>query len=117
MDNRVPKAVGGIVLILVLCSCALIIAAGAIIYRASQGIPNDFLPSILPNTDSVTPALTPVLNRTPADSTTVGTLETLQNTLVPEADPYDLACRLKAVWNVRTTVQAKTYASGDTEKF
>ena len=117
MDNRVSKVVGGIVAVLVLCSCVLIIGAGAIIYRASQGIPTDFLPLIPTNTDPMPPEPTPELNRTPTDSTTVGTLEILQNTIVPEADLYDLACRLRAVCDVPTTIQAKTYAIGDQEKF
>jgi hypothetical protein len=117
MDNSVPKVVGGIVVVLVLCACALIVGAGLIIYRAVQGTPNDLFPRITPNTDSITAEPTPQLNRTPTNSTTLGTLETLQNTLVPEADPYDLACRLRSLCNIPTTVQAKNYTIGDTENF
>jgi hypothetical protein len=42
MDNRVPKVVGGIVAILVLCSCVLIIGAVVIIYRAIESNPYGF---------------------------------------------------------------------------
>jgi hypothetical protein len=58
-----------------------------------------------------------VLERTPVDTTTSSTLETLQNTLVPENDPYDLACRLRAVCSIPNTVPAKNYQLGDKENF
>jgi hypothetical protein len=115
--SSVPKVVGGIVAVLVCCACVLIIGAGAIIYRAAQGIPNA-LPSLIPPVnDSVTAAPTAVLNRTPTDSSTETTLQTLQTTIVPENDPYELACRLKNICNVSKTVPAKTYKVGDKEKF
>ena len=117
MDNSVPKVVGGIVAVLFVCACALIVGAGVIIYRAYQGIPNDIFPLMPPTNDPVSAEPTPVLNRTPTDSTTLGTLETLENTVVPESDPYDLACRLEALCNVPTTVPAKSYQIGDRENF
>lgn len=121
MDNQgsssVPKIVGAIVAILVCCSCALIVVAGVVMYRTYQGIPSA-LPTFLPPVDSpVTPAPTAVLERTPVDAATSGTLETLLDTVVPENDPYDLACRLQSVCNIPNTVPAKNYQLGDRESF
>lgn len=116
-SSTVPKVVGGIVAILVCCACALIVGAGVVMYRAYQEIPGN-LPTLLPPVnDSVTAQPAPELDRTPVDPAIGGTLETLQNTLVPENDPYELACRLQGTCGVSTTVQAKTYQVGDKEKF
>src|SRR5215217_5866978 len=117
-NSSVPKIVGAIVAILVCCACVLIIGAGVLIFRATQGIPSTFSTLIPPVDDNpITPQPTAELERTPVDPTTRTTLETLQNTLVPENDPYELACRLQAICNVSNTVQAKTYKVGDQEKF
>lgn len=117
MDRNVSRVVGGVVAVLVCCSCALIVVAGAIIFRASNGLRSNFPVFLPPSSDSVTAQPTPVLDRTPIDSSTTSTLETLQTTIVPENDPYDLACRLQALCNVPKTVQGKSYQVGDREKF
>lgn len=116
-SSAVPKLVGGIVAILVCCACALILGAGVVMYRAYQQIPGNVPTLFPPNNDSVTAEPTVELDRTPADSATVETMETLQNTLVPENDPYELACRLQGTCNVSTTVPAKNYQLGDKENF
>jgi len=59
----------------------------------------------------------PTLDQTPPESISPDTLNTLNNTLVPENDPYELACRLKGICNVPTTVQGKEYKVGDKEQF
>lgn len=116
-NSSVPKVVGGIVAILVCCACVLILGAGAILYTAGRGIPN-VLPSLIPPVhDAATAAPTPEFDRAPTDSTTATTLKTLQSAVVPENDPYDLACRLKNICNVSKTVPAKIYQVGDKEKF
>ena len=91
MDRNVSKVVGGIVAILVCCSCALIVGAAAIIFRVSNGLPSNFPVFLPPGSNSVTAQPTPALDRTPVDSSTTSTLETLRTTIVPENDPYDLA--------------------------
>ncbi|HLF73288.1 MAG TPA: choice-of-anchor J domain-containing protein, partial [Anaerolineales bacterium] len=55
--------------------------------------------------------------RPPAESLSTETLEILREALVPENDPYELACRLENICNVPKTVQGKTYQPGDKEKF
>ncbi len=117
MQNNVPKIVGGIVAILVCCSCIAIAAAGIIVYRSSQAIPLGLTQLAPPITNTVTPVPTVQINRPPVDSISTETLDTLSQALVPENDPYELACRLKAVCNVAKTVQAKSYKLGDKEKF
>jgi hypothetical protein len=92
----------------------VIAAAGVILYQASQNIPTDFP---LPPFDSGTPSPTPQVERPPADSISLDTVETLGNTLVPENNPYELACRLQKICNVPTTVPSKEYKVGDQETF
>lgn len=116
-SSALPKIIGIIVAILVCCSCIAIVAAGAFFYRAYQNTPFNLTTPFAPFENTVTPAPTVEIERTPVDSTATGTLETLQTTIVPENDPYDLACRLKARCNVSKTVQAKIYQVGDREKF
>lgn len=115
-SSSVPKIVGGIVAILVCCSCVLILGAGAVLYRAYQEVP-DFSTLVPPVGSTVTPGPTPKLERPSVDLVTSTTLETLEQTDVPENDPYELACRLLAVCNVPETVPAKSYNVGDREKF
>jgi immune inhibitor A len=116
-SSSTPKIIGAIVAILVCCSCIAIAAAGVFFYRAYQNIPFDLTPFIPPTENTVTPAPTAEMDRPPVDDISMETLETLAEAQVPENDPYELACRLQAVCNVSTTVQAKSYQVGDTEKF
>ncbi len=45
------------------------------------------------------------------------TLKTLEQSLVPENDPYELACRLHKLCNVPKIMETQPYRLGDTEKF
>ncbi len=114
-SSSTTKVVGGIVAVLLCCACVVIAAAGYIIYQAYQQIPTDF--PLPPIDDFGTPSPTPEIERPPTDSVSTETLETLGNTLVPENDPYDLACRLQSVCDVATTVPSKEYKLGDQETF
>jgi hypothetical protein len=116
-SSPVPKIVGGIVAVLVCCACIAIVAAGVIIYRSMQTIPASLTPFLPPAVNTVTPVPTVQINRPPADSISTETVTTLDQALVPENDPYELACRLKAVCSVSKTVQSKSYQVGDKEKF
>jgi hypothetical protein len=119
-SSSVPKIVGGIVAILVCCSCVLIATAGAVMYSAYQSAPNiptDFVTLISPTENTVTPAPTPQLDRPSNDLISTETVETLQQSQVPENDPYELACSFKAICNASKTVPAKLYNVGDKEKF
>jgi hypothetical protein len=111
MDSTVPKVVGGIVAILVCLSCILILGAGALIAGVLPGNRASWFPS----NDSPQPA--PQLDRTPVDPAVTSTLQTLQAIIVPENDPYYLACRLQSICDVPRTVPAKPYQLGDRERF
>lgn len=116
-SSSVTTIVGIIVAVLVCCACVLIGGAGALVYRAYQQVPSEF-PTFVPSLENtVTPAPTAEINRPETDSVSTDTLNTLSETSVPENDPYELACRLQAICNVSTTVQAKTYSIGDQETF
>jgi len=117
-SSAVPKIIGGIVAILLCCACVVIIAAGFIVYQAAQEIPlDDVPPQDFPTDDSSTPIPVPTLDKTSPGSISSDTLDTLNNTLVPENDPYELACRLKGICDVPLTVPGKTYQIGDKENF
>ncbi len=118
-SSIVPMLVAGIVAILLCCACVVIIGAGFILYQATQQVPLTDIPPVFPTIEFSTEAPSPVptLDQTPVESISPETLETLNLTLVPENDPYDLACRLKGICDVPRTVPAKSYKVGDTEQF
>jgi hypothetical protein len=114
-SDNTTKIVGGIIAILLCCACIIIAAAGYIIYEASQSIPTDF--PIPPIDVFGTPSPTPEIERPSTGTISTETVETLANTLVPETDPYELACRLQSRCNVPRTVPGKSYQLGDKEQF
>jgi hypothetical protein len=119
-SSSVPKIVGAIVAILVCCACVLIVGAGVVLYRVSQQVPAEFLTMVPPSSPSpfdntATPQPTAEMDR-PGEVPT-DTLTTMDESQVPENDPYELACRLQDVCDVPRTVQAKPYKLGDKEKF
>jgi len=116
-SSTVLKIVGAVIGLLVICSCVVIVAAGVIAYQAFRLVPPEISTAISPTEEFTTPVPIPTLERPSTDSISTETLETLNQTLVPENDPNELACRLQAVCNVSTTVQAKQYQVGDREKF
>ena len=116
-SSSVPKIVGAIVAILVCCACVLIVGAGVVMYRVSQQIPSEFPTMTTPFENTVTPQPTVEIDRPGTDTISTETLKTMGEALVPENDPYELACRLQAVCDVPRTVQAKPYKLGDKEKF
>jgi hypothetical protein len=117
-SSIVTWVVGGIVAVLVCCACAVIVAAGVIAYQAYQQSPaDDYFPTFEPTIEFSTPVPVPTLSQTPVEDVSSETLETLNQTLVPENDPYELGCRLKSICDVPRTVPAKTYKLGDKENF
>lgn len=113
-SNNTTKIVGGIIAVLLCCACLVIAAAGYVIYQASQNIPTDFPPPI---DVFETPSPTPEIERPTTDEISTETVETLADTIVPENNPYELACRLQNICNVPTTVPSKSYKVGDQETF
>ena len=116
-SSLLPKIIGIILAILVCCSCIAIAGAGAFLYRAYQNTPLFQTPFTPPFENTVTPAPTVQVERTPVSDISQETIQTLGETQVPENDPYELACRLQAICNVSQTVPAKSYHLGDKEKF
>lgn len=120
-SSIVPKIVGAIIAILLCCACIVIVAAGTILYQAYRQIPPDDAPTVVPSDVPATETSTPPPTSTPETPTvepvSLGTIDILNRTDVPENDPYELACRLKKICNVATTVPGKSYQVGDKEKF
>ena len=106
------------VIIAVCCACALIVAAvGVVAYNRTTQTIETFDPNF--NFDPETPTPEPIMTRPPVEDVSTSTLETLKTAIVPENDPYELACRLKGICNVPTTLPAPAvpYKLGDMKKF
>jgi immune inhibitor A len=112
-SSSLPKILGIILAILVCCSCVAIVAAGTLFYPLFR----ETSTPITPFESTSTPVPTVEVERPPADSVPTETLETLAQIVVPDNDPYELACRLMAICNVPTTVPSKAYQVGDQETF
>lgn len=111
--SSMPKILGIILAILICCTCVAIVAAAALFIPLFRETSTPFTPF----ESTSTPVPTVEVERPPADSVSMETLEMLVQTVVPENDPYELACRLKAICNVPTTVPSQAYQVGDQETF
>lgn len=101
---------------LLCCICILVAGlAGYGYYAFSQYSPVTGLP-IFP-ADGGSPTPDPEVTRPPVESIPQDTLETLNTAVVPENNPYDLACRLQGLCNVPETVPGKAYKLGDKDTF
>ena len=115
-SSNVTKIVIGIVAVLLCCACLVIAAAGVIIFQAAQQIPADLpLPNFPTEEDPSIPPPTP--ERPPVESIPSETIETLSQVLVPDNDPYEIACRLQGICDVPTTVPSGPFQLGDQETF
>jgi immune inhibitor A len=109
------------VIIAVCCACALIVAAvgvvGLVAYNRTAQTIETFDPNFTLDPGTPTPEI--VLNRPPIDDVSVQTRETLKNSIVPENNPYELACRLQGICNVAETLPppAVPLKVGAQEKF
>jgi hypothetical protein len=110
------------VIIAACCACLLIAGAlGVIAYERGMqfvetSIPN--FPTFVPP-EFGTPTAEPEVTRPPVDESTNETSLTLGNAVVPENDPYDLACRLQGICNIPETLDppAAPLEVGATQKF
>jgi immune inhibitor A len=116
-SSNAPKIIAAILGVLVICSCVAIVGAGVLAYQAFRLVPPEISTAVFPTEEFTTPSPIPTLERPEVGSISTETLETLEQTLVPENDPNELACRLQAVCNVPDTVPAKQYQVGDRETF
>jgi hypothetical protein len=113
--SSAPKIIAAIVALLVCCSCAAIIGAAALFVPIMRDV--NFSPALPTVEEIFTPPPTAEVERPPADDVSADTLEALTQMQVPENDPYELGCRLRAICDVPTVVPAKQYSVGDTETF
>ena len=98
------------------CICVLVVGLagyGYFAYGKSASITDNPINPF----DGFTPTAVPEVIRPSADSVSKETLNTLEKSLIPENDPYELACRLQGLCNIPKTVQTKSYQVGDKEKF
>ena len=114
--SGVSAIVIGIV-VLLCCICVLVIGIGGYgLYAFSQVSPSITDTPFIPSED--TPPTSEVeVTRPPVDSISTDTLNTLQNAIVPENDPYLLACELQNICDVSKTVEGKSYKIGDKDQF
>jgi immune inhibitor A len=113
-SNWVIWAVAALLLVC-LCVILMIVVGVAVYYLANNADSLIGLPTTM--TQTVEPPV--ALTRPPIESVSGDTADTLAAIIVPESDPYDLACRLRAICGVDKTLPApaKPYAVGDTRKF
>ena len=119
-SSSVSRIIGAIIAVLGCCACAVTLGAAGLLYYEARSIPltnttPPFLPPILGDTQTSPPPIE--LTRPPVESIPPDTLQTLLMTVVPENDPYELACRLEKICGVPRTVQGKFYQVGDRETF
>ncbi|HET9588232.1 MAG TPA: hypothetical protein VFO91_05550 [Anaerolineales bacterium] len=116
-SSNLPKIIAAILGVLVICSCFAIVAAGVIGYQAFRLFPTEIGTAIVPTEEFTTAVPIPTLERPSTEPVSTETLEMLEQALVPENDPYELACQLQGICDVSRTVPAKEYNVGDREKF
>ena len=117
--SGVSMLVIGIV-VLLCCICVLVIGIGGYgLYAFSQVSPTTdiFVPSTPSIEEGTTPTSEAEVTRPPVDSISTDTLNTLQAAVVPENDPYQLACDLQGICDVSETVEGKSYKVGDKDQF
>jgi immune inhibitor A len=117
--SGVSAVVIGIV-VLLCCICVLVAGmAGYGYYAFTRIVPTITDNPISPPVDGVTPTSESDLFTPPADTISTETINTLDQSVVPENDVYELACRLQGKCNIPTTLSAPAVplTVGTTQKF
>jgi len=116
-NNNAILIVG--IFILLCCICVIAVGLGGyILFRFSEtSSVNGNSPTFSPDTGSPTPE--PIIVRPPADTISTDTISILDQSIVPENDVYDLACRLQDKCNIPNTLPAPAapLTVGTTQKF
>jgi immune inhibitor A len=113
--SKVVWTIVGVVIALLCCCLLIATGAGVWLYQNGDNILNTFDENL--NISTSTPSAPIVVERPPAEEVPVDTLETLKTTIVPENDPYELACRLEGKCGISNTVEGKSYEVGDKDNF
>ncbi len=105
--------------VILCCLCALVLARGgtAYYYITNNIYPTPDAPSHMYYGSTELPPVS--VTRLPVDSISTDTMDTLSQTIVPDNDLYDLACRLKNICNVPHTLPAPAtpFTVGDQQQF
>ncbi len=106
-------------IVVVLCICVLALGAGGAAYFFLYNKKNVLTDIPKSSQATQTPEPTVTVNRPPVASVSTDTATALRNTVIPDSDLYDLACRLKNVCNVSHTMPAPSvpFKVGDQHKF
>jgi hypothetical protein len=118
-----------VAVIVILCCCCVAVAVGGFgsLYLLGSQVAPPYIdtpptydfdnPTPVPfDNDLITPT-PPVLTRPPVEEISTDTLSVLENTIVPENDPHDLACRLKSICNIPETFSSGPFRAGDKKQF
>lgn len=118
-SSNAPIIIGIVALLCVIC--AILVGLGGYLFSyVSNNLP-DLTPGLPFPVDTAQPDINPpvIVTRPPVDSIPTETLETLAQSIVPNNDLYELACRLKGICDVPTTLPAPLSPRkvGDKDKF
>jgi hypothetical protein len=123
MEQLTPQSSNrGVIITIVVvlcCICTIALALGGYAYYyVLRNIPDLPVPSV-PSNHGRTEQPPVTVTRPPVESVPTETMDILGETLVPENDPYEMACRLKEICNVSKTLPAPSipYKVGDKQKF
>ena len=95
------------IVVLLCCICVLVLGmAGYGYYAYTQIAPTLSANPIFPPVNDVTPESPSDLFRPPPDTISPETIQTLDQSIVPENDVYELACRLQGICDVAKTLDA-----------
>ena len=114
-ENKSKKTI--LISISIIALCFIFILTAGLLgygYYVNRGKSTSNAP-LLP-LNRVEPTALPQIIR-PEGGASNETLKTLEQSLVPENDPYELACRLHKLCNVPKIMETQPYRLGDTEKF
>ncbi len=126
MENNESEKKSGVtaivigIVVLLCCICLLVAGmAGYGYYAFAQVAPTITDNPIFPPVDDVTPTSESELFRPSPDTISTETIQTLDDSVVPENDVYELACRLQGICNVPKTLSAPAVplTVGTTQKF
>jgi len=108
-----------LIVVLALCCCLILVLSGGLygLYKLGQSLPTSvaYTP-LFPDFSTPTPFQ---IIRQPADQIPTETLKLLEQTIIPDSDLAELACRFQAVCNVAPTLAPphQPYAVGDQQTF
>src|SRR5512135_324728 len=109
-----PRATNRVVIIgivaVICCLGVLLLGAGGAIYYFFRSNANPLTDIPKSTGSTATPEPTVPVIRPSVDSISKDTEAALQQTIIPDSDLYDLACRLKNICNVPHTLPAPTVA-------